>query len=107
MIDYGEAPSNQNELDTDSPGAQLMKAAREWTEKHPEEWHGYKNMARAYSRKGAASPNLLLQLMRNVYRVSVQNGLAPALARIAMEQDDRIKFRVAKSKCDGFCEVVL
>lgn len=107
MIDYGKPASNQCEADLDSPGAQLMRDAREWVKNNPDVWDGYKNMARSYSKDRPASPNLLIQLTRNLYRVSLRNSLAPALARIAMEEDERIKFRVARSKVDGFCEVVL
>lgn len=54
-----------------------------------------------------ASPNLMLQLMRNEFRVSVPNAYAAPLARIAMEQDSSIRFRLARSKVDGWTEAVL
>lgn len=49
----------------------------------------------------------MLQLMRNEFRVSVPNAYAAPLARIAMEQDSSIRFRLARSKVDGWTEAVL
>lgn len=107
MIDYGEAPSNQCQLDTNEKGAKLMRDARAWIEANPDAWEGYMIIAKSNSVGGKASPNYVLQTVRNSYRVSVRNALAPALARIAMEIDPSVNFRLAKSQADGFCEAVL
>lgn len=107
MIDYGKPASNQMEADLESQGAQAMREAHEWIEAHPDAWEGYLRVARSDSVHGMASPNFVLQSVRHYSRVSVRNALAAPLARIAMEQDSRIKFRTARSKVDGFCEVVL
>ena len=45
--------------------------------------------------------------MRANFKCEIRNGMAPALARIAMEEDPRIRFRLAKSKVDGFAKVKL
>ena len=106
MIDYGEKPSNQMQLDMpgyQDEGKELMDEARKWAALHFEEFMWYKAQARAASVNGGkASPNYLLQSMRHHFKVSIPNAYAPCLARIAMEQDKTIKFRLAKSKVDGF-----
>ncbi len=109
-IDCGAPPSNQMQLDlpgfTDE-GRQLMEEARMWAGRHYREFMWYKRRSAQASRDGYASPNLMLQLMRNEFRVSVPNAYAAPLARIAMEQDSSIRFRLARSKVDGWTEAVL
>lgn len=108
MIDYGEKPSNQNQLEIeDDDGFQLMQEVRQWIKDNPSGWELYLMIASAESNFGEVSPNYVIQMLRHRHKVSVRNGYAPVLARIAMEQDDTIRFRLAKSKVDGFCEVKL
>ena len=106
MIDYGEKPSNQCELPI-TAGHALMEDVRAWIEDNPEAWEKYLQIARNESFFGEVSPNLVIQLLRFRQKVSVRNSYAPVLARIAMEQDSNIRFRLARSKVDGFCEVKL
>ena len=112
MIDYGEEPGDQMQLGIEGltdGGCELMEEARKWADLHFEEFCWYKSQARQECVNGAkASPNLMLQLMRRHFKISIPNSYAPCLARIAMEQDKTktIRFRIAKSKVDGFCEVV-
>ena len=49
----------------------------------------------------------MIQMMRAVRHVSVRNGHAAALARMAMERDPDLRFKLAKSRFDGFTEAVL
>lgn len=111
MIDYGEKPSNQMQLDMPGyrdEGKELMDEARKWAALHFDEFMWYKAQARAASVNGGkASPNYILQSMRHHFKVSVPNAYAPCLARIAMEQDRTIRFRLAKSMVDGFTEARL
>ena len=109
MIDYGEKPSNQLEMPgLGQDGQELMGEARKWAALHFEEFYWYKSHARAACVNGGkASPNFELQSMRYRFKVSIPNAYAPCLAQIAMEQDDKIAFRLAKSKVDGFTEAVL
>ena len=108
MIDYGEKPSNQNKLEIeDDEGFLLMQEARQWIEDNPKGWELYLMIAKAESTFGEISPNYVIQILRHRHKVSVRNGYAPVLARIAMEQDNNVRFRLAKSKVDGFCEVKL
>lgn len=108
MIDYGKEPSNQMQLGLEGlsdGGYELMEDARRWAALHFDEFMWYKSQARAACADGGkASPNFMLQLMRNRFKVSIPNAYAPCLARIAMEQDRQIRFRIAKSKVDGFTE---
>ena len=110
MIDYGKEPSDQMQLGIEGltdGGYELMEDARRWAALHFNEFMWYKAQARqACVNGGKASPNFILQSMRHHFKVSVPNAYAPCLARIAMEQDKGIVFRLAKSKVDGFCEVV-
>lgn len=108
MINYGKEPSAQLQLDlpgyTDG-GAELMKEARDWVVRHWDEWNWYKNFAaRECAGGNLISPNFALQSMRNRFHISVKNDFAPCFARIAMEQNKAIKFRIAKSRVDGFTE---
>ena len=108
MIDYGEKPSNQNKLEIeDDSGFLLMQEARQWVKDNPKAWELYLMIAKAESMFGELSPNYAIQILRHRHKVSIRNGYAPVLARIAMEQDSMIRFRLAKSKVDGFCEVKL
>ena len=108
MIDYGEKPSNQNKMALeDDGGFLLMQEVRQWIEENPNAWEIYMMIAKAESRFGEMSPNYAIQILRHRHKVSVRNGYAPVLARIAMEKDEDIRFRLAKSKVDGFCEVKL
>lgn len=106
MIDYGKPASNQMQMQLpgcSDVGAELMEEARKWVARHPHEWIYYKEVALEQCSDGTeASPNFCLQTMRNRMKVSVRNSYAPAFARIAMEQDKNIKFRVAASSVDGF-----
>lgn len=105
---YGEKPSEQLELHgLGSDGEELMNKARKWVDEHPDEWGYYLQLARLESAHAPASPNYLLQALRHRYHISIANALAPALARIALEQDYKLRFRLAKSKVDGFTEAVL
>ena len=108
MIDYGEKPSEQLQLGIpglSDGGYELMQDARKWAALHFDEFMWYKAKARAACVGGGkASPNFILQLMRDRFKVSIPNAYAPCLARIAMEQDKAIVFRLAKSKVDGFTE---
>lgn len=106
MIDYGVAPSNQSELPI-TDGFELMQEVREWVKDNPDAWELYLIIAKAECMFGEISPNYVIQILRHRHKVSVRNGYAPVLARIAMEQDDTIRFRLARSKVDGFCEVAL
>lgn len=106
MRRYGEAPSNQMELEIPgltTAGMELMAEARKWVMAHRfTEWPWYMALARRESQGGKASPNYCLQAMRRQFRIEIPNAYAPALARIAMEDDDKIVFRLARSKVDGF-----
>lgn len=106
MIDYGDRPSNQTELPI-TGGFDLMQEVRQWIADNPEAWEKYLMIARMESAFGDVSPNYAIQILRHRHKVSVRNGYAPVLARIAMEQDEYIRFRLARSKVDGFCEVKL
>lgn len=83
-------------------GEMLMLKAKAWIDEHPEIWEWYKAQALKATKSGYASPNYLLQSMRHTYHVGVCNSIAAALARIAMEENPRICFRLHKSKTDGF-----
>lgn len=113
MRKYGAPPSNQTQLDLpglSQEGQELMEDARRWAARHWDEWQWYKNLARREcmeSKDGKASPNYCLQAMRRQFRCEIPNAYAPCLARMAMEQSKNIRFRLAKSKVDGFTEAVL
>ena len=111
MINPGKEPSNQMAMEFEGftdEGLELMKEARKWAVSHISEWSWYKGFALSQCADGnEASPNFVLQSMRNRFHCEIKNGMAPALARIAMEEDPRIRFRLAKSKVDGFAKVKL
>lgn len=111
MIDYGEQPSNQMAMAFEGltdEGHELMAEARRWAAAHITEWSWYKRFALEQCAEGKeASPNFVLQSMRAHFHCEIKNSMAPALARIAMEEHSGIKFRLAKSKVDGFAKVKL
>lgn len=129
MINYGEHPDNQMEFEgLGQAGQVLMDKARAWADSHEADFERYMRLARrqmARSADGKASPNACKEQMRGGFDVnysfggdgaltcderrcvSVPNAYAPALARIAMEMDETLEFRTAKSKVDGFTEAVL
>lgn len=107
MRSYGPPPDNQMRLQMPGlgdDGMELMEDARRWMMTHRfKEWEWYMAFARAECAGGGkASPNFCLQAMRRHFKCEIPNAYAPALARIAMEQDSTITFRLAKSKVDGF-----
>lgn len=106
MIEYGESPDNQMQLEMpEIKGYELVKEVRLWAARHYAEFSWYKQFAKDQGEN--ASPNFCLQAMRNRFKVSIPNAYAPALARIAMEEDKGCHFRLAKSMTDGFCKVKL
>lgn len=111
MRAYGEPPGNQMGLDLPGygqGGLELMREARGWVSAHMAEWCWYKRLAHEEcARGGKASPNYCLQATRREFRVEIPNAYAPCLARIAMEEDAALQFRLAKSKVDGYTEVRL
>ena len=111
MIDCGPEPDNQMKFDLpglNDDGAELMEEARRWrSANHIPVWIYYKELARQLSKSGPVSPNYILQQVRHEFRISIPNSYAAPLARIAMEEDATIDFRLARSKVDGFCEVKL
>lgn len=120
MIDYGPAPSNQSELQLGSKGDKLVQRARLWVHENPEAFERYKRLARHQAKHSSdhkASPNSVREQMRGGLDVlngtlvfsqklctSVNNAISPALARVAMEQDPELRFRVARSSSDGFVD---
>lgn len=111
MRDYGEPPSNQMAIPgLGTEGMELMREARTWAGRHYDEFQWYKRLAQeecSASKDGKASPNYCLQSMRRRFRVEIPNAYAPCLARIAMEQDGDIRFRLAKSKVDVYTTAAL
>lgn len=94
----------------DGKGEQRMADARAWVASHPNEFGWYKDNARAECARthdGKASPNRALYGMRIKFSIELPNHLAPYLARIAMEQDESIRMRVARSDADGYTTAVL
>lgn len=104
MIDCGKPPSNQSELCLGDKDEIEWAKAREWVDEHPEDFEWYIDLAR---NNEGVSPNFMVQMLRVVRHVSVRNGHAPALARIAMERDPGLSFNLAKSRFDEFTEAVL
>ncbi len=106
MRRYGEPPSDQMALPgLGTEGLELMREARKWAGRHYREFMWYKHLAKREcerAKDGKASPNWCLQSMRREFRIEIPNAYAPCLARIAMEQDKGIRFRVARSKVDGY-----
>lgn len=112
MIKINEPPSNQMQLELDGftdKGKQLMEDARKFVAHNwVGAWVVYMRIAREQCAGGfKASPNFVLQSMRAECHVTVPNSYAPALARIAMEQDKSLHFNLGKSMVDGFTKAVL
>lgn len=113
MIRRGKEPDNQLHLDIpgfSDAGSDLMADARGWAASHVSEWSWYKRFALSQcegAKDGKASPNFCLQSMRARFRCEVLNAYAAPFARIAMEEDPRLRFRLARSKVDGFTRAVL
>ena len=111
MRRYGPPPENQMALPgLDPVGGKRMADARRWVYSHPDEWAWYMDAARAEcgrTHDGKASPNRCIYGMRIRFGVELPNHYAPYLARIAMEQDESIRMRVARSDADGYTTAVL
>lgn len=106
MINYGEAPSNQKQLEI-MDGYTLTQEVRQWVEDNPEIWKKYLQVAAIESTYGEMSPNYAIEVLRHRHKVSIRNGYAPVLARLAMEKSDKIRFRIARSKVDGYFDLKL
>lgn len=108
MRPFGPPPSGQMQIEgLGCEGEELMREARAWVSLHYPEWCWYKREASARSHRGEVSPKLMIELLRDEFRVELPNAIGPALARIAMEErpwDGRhgIRMRLARSKLDGF-----
>lgn len=108
MIDYGEEPSNQKTLEIEGDkGLYWMRKARRWVKDNPDSWEKYMMIAKSESHFGTLSPNYPIQILRHRHKISIPTDFSPYLARIATEQDQNVRFRLAKSRADGFCEVKL
>lgn len=106
MIYYGEKPSNQGVLPI-TPEWEFVKEVRQWAKDNPEAWEYYMTIVRTESKYGELSPAYPLQILRHRLRISIRNAASPILARMAMEEDDKVRFRLARSKYDGYFEVAL
>lgn len=106
MIDYGQSPTNQTELPIVSAYDE-MQEVRQWVDAHPVAWRQYMAIARTESAFGSLSPSYVVEILRHRHKVSVRTAWKPALARLAMEQDGSIDFRLARSKFDPFVGAVL
>lgn len=106
MIYYGEKPSNQTSLPI-TKEADFVQEIREWVKSNPDAWEYYMFIVKSECAFGDLSPNYPIQILRHRKKVSIRNGAAPILARLALEQDSSLKFRLAKSKYDAFFEVKL
>lgn len=106
MIYYGEKPSNQSAFPV-TPESEFVDVIRKWIEDNPESWNYYLTIAKTESVFGELSPNYPIQILRHRRKVSIPNAAAPILARLALEQDQSIRFRLAKSKYDAYFEVKL
>lgn len=94
----------------DGKGEQRMADARAWVASHPDEFEWYKAQARrecAKTHDRKASPNRCIYGMRIAFGIELPNHMAPYLARIAMEQDEEIRMRVARSDADQYTTAVL
>ena len=106
MIDYGERPDNQSRLPLTAASTEML-AAREWVKANPDAWEKYMLIAKSESYFGSLSPSYVVEILRHRHHVSIRSDWKPILARLAMEQDPEINFRLARSRFDGFCEAVL
>lgn len=113
MISYGEHPENQCQLEL--PGVndrarEIWDEVKKWKNLHISEWCFYKENAYhecSFASDGKASPNTCLSDVRRRYHVEIPNAWAPAMARMAMAEDDRLNFRMAKSMFDACAEIKL
>lgn len=113
MIPYGSEPENQTQLEL--PGVndrarKIWEEVRWWKNTHFTEWSFYKKNALeecSYASDGKASPNTCLSDVRRRFHVELPNAWAPAMARMAMEEDSQLKFRMAKSMFDACAQVKL
>lgn len=101
MIDYGKAPSLQTELPI-TDGYDLVEEVRKWLKENPLIWEQYMNICIMEGKFGELSPNYVKEVLRHRHKVSIRNAYAPVLARMAMEENPRLSFRLARSKVDGF-----
>lgn len=106
MIDYGKAPSNQSAFPITDEAA-FVQEMRQWARDDPEAWEAYLLICHNESIYGVLPPALPLQILRHHKKVSIRNGASPILARMAMEEDSTIRFRLAESKYDPYFEVAL
>ena len=86
-----------------------MADARQWVATHRAEWAWYMDAARrecSRTHDGKASPNRCIYGLRIRFGIELPNHLAPYFARIAMEQDPRIRMRVARSDADQYTTAV-
>lgn len=113
MRHYGESPDNQTQLEipgVNDKAREIWDQVREWKLTHFSEWCFYKSNAQREcegSSDGKTSPNTCLSDMRRKFKCEIPNAWAPALARMAMAEDDRIKFRMAKSMFDACADIKL
>lgn len=101
MIDYGKPPSKQGKLPI-TPEWEFVQEVRQWVRDNPDTWDYYMQIVKAESAFGELSPAYPLQIIRHRKRISIRNAASPILARLAMEQDDTVRFRLARSKYDGY-----
>lgn len=102
MIDCGKAPSRQTELPI-TEGYELVEEVSNWVRDNPIEWKRYISICLQEGAYGILSPNYVKEILRHRHRVSIRNSYAPVLARMAAElYPDKIRFRLARSKVDGF-----
>lgn len=106
MIDYGKAPVKQGRLSV-TKESEFVEEVRQWVKDNPDAWEYYMLIVKTESAFGELSPAYPLQILRHRHKVSIQNAASPILARMAMEQDENVRFRLAKSKYDGYFEVAL
>lgn len=106
MIDYGKSPSNQSAFPITDEAA-FVQEVREWAKENPAAWEYYMMIVRTESAFGELSPAYPLQILRHRRKVSIRNAASPILARMAMEADDSVRFRLAASKYDPYFEVAL
>lgn len=88
-------PSGQMQLPIEDT---WMDRARAWVKEHPREWDYFKQRALMSARPSAKA---CVMATRERFRVSINDGLSSSLARIAKEEDPRIRFRFKSSKVDG------
>lgn len=106
---YSKPPDNQLSFDgLGTKGEARMNEARLWTREHLTEWTWYKRKAASVNAKGRkASANAMLHYLRDEFRVSIPNALAPYLSRIAREEQPGLVFNDARSDADAYTTAVL